>query len=102
MNYRYVNIYSTVKGSIQDQYVDKFHHEANIQGEKYFHVVFICPEAWARICKRLQSSGIDSMESICRICSTGPPGYIGRRNSIPWNRFLGSLNVYKFGLWRNM
>ncbi len=19
--------------------------------------------------------------------------------SIPWNRFLGSLNVYKFGLW---
>ncbi len=32
-------------------------------------------------------------------CRTGPPGYIGWRNQIsPWNRFLGSLNVYKFGL----
>jgi hypothetical protein len=33
----------------------------------------------------------------------GPPGYIGWQNrflaeSIPWNRFQGSLNVYKYGL----
>jgi hypothetical protein len=28
-------------------------------------------------------------------CRTGPPGYIGWRN-----RFLDSLNVYQFGLWR--
>jgi hypothetical protein len=27
------------------------------------------------------------------ICHTGPPGYIGW-----WNRFLDSLNVYKYGL----
>ncbi len=58
--------------------------------------------AWARICKRLKSSGIDSA-SLCSmagrydnpICHTGPPGYIG------WlNHFLqiDSLNVYKFGL----
>ncbi len=33
------------------------------------------------------------------ICSTGPPGYIGRGGSIPWNRFLSFWNVYKFGLW---
>jgi hypothetical protein len=28
-------------------------------------------------------------------CRIGPPGYISL-----WNRFLGSLNVYKFGLWQ--
>ncbi len=27
-----------------------------------------------------------------------PPGCIGLAESIPWNRFLGSLNIYKFGL----
>jgi hypothetical protein len=42
---------------------------------------------WARICKRLRSPGIDT-------------GRLHRlAESIPWNRFLGSLNVYKFGLW---
>ncbi len=57
-----------------------------------------------RICKRLRSPGIDSKESIPtaygvagwydnHICRPGPPGLIGWRN-----RFLGSLNVYKFGL----
>jgi hypothetical protein len=28
------------------------------------------------------------------ICRAGPPGYIGWRN-----RFLGAINVYKYGLW---
>ncbi len=33
-----------------------------------------------------------------------PPGYVASRydkydKSIPWNPFLGSLNVYIFGLW---
>jgi hypothetical protein len=54
----------------------------------------------ARICKRLRSPGLNSMEPIPRtglcynhIFCSGPPGYIG------WlNRFLGSLKVYKFGL----
>jgi hypothetical protein len=32
-------------------------------------------------------------------CRTGPPGYIGWRNRFPRNRFLGSINVYKSGLW---
>jgi hypothetical protein len=66
--------------------------------------------AW--ICRRLWSAGIDSKESI-------PPAYVAWRagtsnsvivyeparlhkltESIPWNRFLGSWNVYKFGLWK--
>ncbi len=55
----------------------------------------------ARIRKLLRSPGIDAKESI-------PPGYkaggIGCQDtrlteSVPCNRFLGSLNVYKFGLW---
>ncbi len=68
-------------------------------------------EKWtrARASKRIRSLGIDSMESIPpaadSLCSlegrydkygyrtTGPPGCIGWRN-----RFLGSLNVYKFRL----
>ncbi len=33
------------------------------------------------------------------LCRTGPTVYIVRRNqSIPWNRFPGSINVYKYGL----
>jgi hypothetical protein len=28
----------------------------------------------------------------------GPPGNIGLAESIPWNRLLGSINVYKYGL----
>jgi hypothetical protein len=66
----------------------------------------------ARICKRLRNPGIESKESI-------PPAYVAWRAGtinwvvvprpttlhklaevIPWNRFLGSLKVYKFGLCR--
>jgi hypothetical protein len=58
----------------------------------------------ARIFKCLRSPGTDSKKSI-------PTAYVARRagtitlfvyrleESIPWSRFLGSLNVYKFGLW---
>jgi hypothetical protein len=64
----------------------------------------------AQICKLLRSPGIDSKESI-------PPASVMSRastttlfvvlparlhrlaESIPWNRFLGSLKVYKFSLW---
>ncbi len=56
---------------------------------------------WARMCKRLRSPGIDSFLG-------GPVRQIGLSyrtarlhrlaESIPWNRFLGSLFVYKFGL----
>jgi hypothetical protein len=48
----------------------------------------------------LRSPGIDSQPGMAGrynnnpICRTGPPGYIAWRN-----RFLGSLNVYKYGLW---
>jgi hypothetical protein len=58
----------------------------------------------AQICNiraQNQFQGIDSKESI-------PPIYLAWRaatitlhrlaESIPWNRFLGSLNIYKFGL----
>ncbi len=53
--------------------------------------------ARARICKCLRSPGIDSNESIL------PAHILTARlhrlaESIPWNPFLGSLNVYKFGL----
>ncbi len=53
-----------------------------------------------RICKHLRSPGIDFVskcsltgryEKLC--CRTDPPGCKGW-----WNRFLGPLNVYKFGL----
>jgi hypothetical protein len=37
------------------------------------------------------------------ICRAGPPGYTKKihrlAESIPWNRFLDSINDYKFGLW---
>ncbi len=54
-------------------------------------------DSWARIRKRLRSPGIVTKESIL-------PSYVacraGTRNYIRWqNRFLGSLNVFKFGLW---
>jgi hypothetical protein len=56
----------------------------------------LCVESLiARISKRLRSRVIDSEESITA-------AYVAWRNrsleSIPWNRFLGSLNVYKFAL----
>ncbi len=49
----------------------------------------------ARICKRLCSLGIDSTS----LLNGGliRQSYIVWQNRIPWNRFLGSLNVYKFG-----
>ncbi len=67
------------------------------------------PVCIARICKRLRSPGIDSKESIPLAyfssadqydkysCRTSPLGY-RLAESIPLHRFLGSLNVYKFGL----
>ncbi len=54
--------------------------------------------ARARICEGLRSPGIYYKESI-------PPAYVAWRAGTknlqfdPWNRFLGSLNVYKFGFW---
>ncbi len=68
----------------------------------------------ARIRKRLRSPGIDFKESIspayvvrARICKPfkEPTGIDSARlhrlaEPIPWNRFLGSFNVYKYGLWR--
>jgi hypothetical protein len=59
----------------------------------------------ARICKRLRSSGIDSKESIHGrpVRQIGLPYRSARfprlATSIPWDRFLSSLSVYKFGLW---
>ncbi len=54
----------------------------------------------AQICKFLKSPGIDSKDLI-------PPAYVAWRSgtltlfeaqdSIPWNRFLGSLNVLQMG-----
>ena len=51
----------------------------------------------------LRSTGIDSRSLAGRhdnpILSTGLPNRLHKlAESIPWNRFLGSLNVYKFGL----
>jgi hypothetical protein len=48
----------------------------------------------------LRSRGIDSQpcEPVRNpICRNGPPDYIGWRN-----RFQGSLNVYRYGLWLNV
>jgi hypothetical protein len=55
------------------------YHEVNV-------IVYISTESRARICKRLRSPAVDSA-SLCSLAEL-----------IPWNRFLGSLNVYKFGL----
>ncbi len=48
----------------------------------------------------VRSTGIDSHATgplrQPPIWRTGPPGYMAE--SIPWNRFLRSLNIYKFGL----
>jgi hypothetical protein len=64
---------------------------------------------WVRICKPFKEPG--NWFPCCLagrydypIWRTGPPGYIGWRNrflaeSIPWNRFLSFLYVYKYGLW---
>ena len=61
------------------------------------------PNLWTVKETRNSFQGIDSA-SLCNlsgrydnpICRNGPPGYIGWRN-----RFLGSLNVYIFGLRRH-
>jgi hypothetical protein len=49
------------------------------------------------VCKRWRSPGIDSTS----LCSLGAGATILHRldEPIPWNRFLGSFNVYKFGPW---
>ena len=91
------------------------------------HLSFLpcTPLCRARICKRLRSPGIDSKESIPPACAAwraepvfadllSRPGidfqprqpYFSYRpvrlhrlaKSIPRNRFLGSINVYKYGL----
>jgi hypothetical protein len=59
------------------------------------------PPNSTRIFKRLRSPEINSKESI-------PPAYVGLSyrparlhrlaEAIPWNRFLGTLNFYKYGL----
>ncbi len=65
----------------------------------------MCWKDWARICKSFRRPGIDSNESITaaivaltRICKP----FKEPRNQFPvWrNRFLGSLNFYKYGLWQ--
>ncbi len=68
---------------------------------RILHVPLSDSDIWARICKRLRSRGIDSA-CLCSLadrfvklgCRTGLPCYIIGW----WNRILGSLNVYKFGL----
>jgi hypothetical protein len=56
----------------------------------------------ARIFKRLRSPGIDSKESIppsnITLFVVTAPRLHKLMESIPWNRFLGSLNVYSLGL----
>jgi hypothetical protein len=47
--------------------------------------------ARARICKPFKE--LRNRFPAWRACRTGPPGYKGQRN-----RFLGSINVYKYGL----
>jgi hypothetical protein len=59
--------------------------------------------ARARICKPLKDpESIPSMPGRHGnpLCRTGPPGY-RLAASIPRNRFLGSLNVYKYGLYND-
>ncbi len=59
---------------------------------------------WARICKPFRGPGIDS-QAVGPVRSpylTYRPARLNRpTDSILWNRFLGSLNVYKFGLWKD-
>jgi hypothetical protein len=57
----------------------------------------------AHMCKNLRGAQ-ESIPSLAGrddnpIWHTGPPSYVRLAEQIPWNRFLGSLNVYKFGLW---
>ncbi len=56
---------------------------------------------WARICKYLRISGIDSKESIPVLqvgLSYRPTRLNSLTESIPSNRFLVSLHFYKYGL----
>jgi hypothetical protein len=61
---------------------------------------FLIPSR-ARIFKVLRNLGIDYKELIPvtdkPFCRTGPLAYIKLAESIPWNRFLGSLKVHKSG-----
>jgi hypothetical protein len=54
----------------------------------------------ARIGTRLRSPGIDSA-SQCSLAA-GTITLPRLAESIPWNRFLGSLNVYQFGSAQNI
>jgi hypothetical protein len=59
-------------------------------------------ESWARNCTHLRSPGINSMKSIppASVELSYRPARLHRlAESILWNRLLGSLNVYKYGLW---
>jgi hypothetical protein len=61
--------------------------------------------ARARICKPFMSPGINSQSGgpVRQAYLTYRPARLLRMaESIPWNRFLGSLNVYKYGLWRTI
>ncbi len=79
-----------------------------LDGKRRTKPNFYRAEPWARIFKRLRCPRIDSKASIL-------PAYVAWRagtitlfvaparlqrlaESIPWNRFLGPLNVYKYGL----
>jgi hypothetical protein len=69
----------------------------------YFSVLVANAEARARICKLLRSTEIDSASPVYpggqvrRIGLSHRPARPHRlTESIPWNRFLGSLKVYKF------
>jgi hypothetical protein len=81
-----------------EELIRKFQHRAGIFEQsvgtrKQAGVGLLYRPARARICKPFKEPGIDS--SLAGwfdnpTCCTGSPGYIG------WNRFLGSLNVYKY------
>ncbi len=60
---------------------------------KYPH----CSKNWARICRPFRKTRIRFPAWQPR---TSPPGHIGcMAKRIPWNWFLTSINVYKYGLW---
>ncbi len=78
-------------------------HKANIWGGgKTVNVVFnICPETWARICEPFKASKnrFQAWRAVMiTLFDVYWPRLFRLAESISWNRFLGSLNVYKFGL----
>ncbi len=76
----------------------------------YYALAYWYEDSRARICRHLRSLGIDSwflQPSLCSLAESIRQKELSYRparlhrlaESIPWNRFLGSLNVYQFGLW---